>query len=240
MAEDRLPVVGASPTVTAKFRTLVNGTLVLTDPTAVIATVEAPDGTQSTPTVTKEATGVYSITFTLTSAGRWHYQFVGDLPAPGLVEGEIWAQASNVDAAPATDYTYDLSTDIGVVRELIDDHDFTHVGAAVPPEQRSCIFTDAELQTFLNLESTVYRAAGVALLTIATNRQLLIQRRELDGATVDYGSLRADLRASAKMMFELSDELKGENTPADAMAERNYNEFNERDIIWNSWLRSGY
>jgi hypothetical protein len=240
MAETKLPVVGSTPTVTASFRTLENGVLVLKDPTSVVVTVEDPDGAQTSPAVTNESTGVYSITFTLTQAGRWHYQFVGDLPAPGLVEGDIWAQASNVDAAPDTNYTYDLGTDIGVVRELVDDHDFTNIGAMVPPEQRSCIFTDPEIQVFLTLESTVYRAAGVALLTIATNRQLLVQRRELDGATVDFGSLRSDLRASAKMMFDLSDELSGENSPADAIAEQNWNEFTERDIIWNSWLRQGY
>lgn len=235
MASNQGIPIGSVPEVTASFK--VNESL--EDPTSVVATVESPTGTESNPTATRLAKGVYLVAFTVTEPGLWHYRITGDAPAEGAVEGDLLVADSQVlDAYPAADYTYDLTTDIGKVRLYIDDRDFSRVSASLPRGQRSAIFDDAEIQTFIDVEGGAYDAASVALVAIATNKNLLVQRRELDGANVDFGTLRKDLLDMAQRYRDLSDGLDGGVTkPASATAEVNHGEFSERDIIINSWLR---
>lgn len=51
----------------------VDGTLI--DPTSVTAKVKAPDGTETTPTVTNPSTGVYRAEVTADQSGTWYYRF---------------------------------------------------------------------------------------------------------------------------------------------------------------------
>lgn len=234
MAVDGYPI-GTSPEVTAEFH--VNG--VLTDPTTVTTTVESPSGVESNPTTSKVSVGIYVTSFELSEPGLWGYRIVGDAPAIGVTEGRILCAASPVlDAFPAPPYTYDLTTDIGRVRLYIDDRDLSHVSSSVPREQRSAIFDDDEIAEFLAMEGRVYRAAAVALTTIANNRSLLVQRRDLDGATVDFGSLRSDLLKSAEAFIALDDQTAGgDMAPADGIAEVNWDVFAEKRIVVNALLR---
>jgi hypothetical protein len=236
--------VGATPEVTATFRvTDANGNLVLEDPGTVTATVEAPDGTESNPATVKQSKGIYTTSFTADAAGLWHYRIVGDAPAAGVTEGDILVADSQVlDSDPAADYTYDLTTNIGKVRLYIDDRDFTSISTSTPRGERSAIFDDDEIAQFLTAEGdSAYDAAALALLTIATNKNLMVQRRELDGANVDFGTLRKDLLDMAERFRALNDDADGgTGKPASGVAEVNYGEFTEEEIIINSWLRQGY
>ncbi len=239
--------IGSVPEVTAKFYTTTNGVRALTDPTVVTATIEDPAGTETNPTAVKQSTGIYLVTFTADAAGLWHYRIVGDAPAKGAVEGTLQISDSKVlDSDPAADYTYVVGTDIGVVRLLIDDRDFSSVNESTPLGERSAIFNDLEIQAFITQEtvaegvSNTYRAAAVALLAIAASRVLMVKRRELDGANIDFGDLRRDLRFQAQEYLRLGDEVPGgQDAPADGVAEVNRGEFSEREIIINSWLRQG-
>ena len=47
------------------------------DPSDVILTVKAPTGVTSTPTVSRDSTGIYHADVTLNSAGQWHYRWTG-------------------------------------------------------------------------------------------------------------------------------------------------------------------
>lgn len=235
--------VGASPEVTAKFRVQEGESLVLKDPSTVVVTVESPSGTESNPTAINQSVGIWTASFTVTEAGLWHYRFVGDAPAAGVTEGDILVADSQIlDSDPAADYTYDLATNAGKVRMLIDDRDFTSVSTITPRGERSAIFDDAEIGEFLTMEGdSVYDAASVALLAIAGNKNLMVMRRELDGANVDFGALRKDLMAQAERFRKLGDdEDGGTGKPASGTAEVNHGEFSEREIIVNSWLRQGY
>lgn len=72
--------VGALVRVTGTFRNLAN---VLADPTTVTGYVQSPSGAETTPSVTKDSTGVYHMEISATLPGRWYYRLagVGDLQA---------------------------------------------------------------------------------------------------------------------------------------------------------------
>jgi hypothetical protein len=66
---------GAPVTMEVTFR---NKAGVAGDPTTVVLTVKAPDGTTSTPSVTNEAAlGAFSAQVSATTEGTWHYRWVG-------------------------------------------------------------------------------------------------------------------------------------------------------------------
>ncbi len=71
--------IGDVVTLTGEFR--VAG--VLTDPTTVACEVRAPDGTVTTPLVTRRGVGVYDASFTPTQPGVHTYRFVGTGAAAG-------------------------------------------------------------------------------------------------------------------------------------------------------------
>ena len=90
-------------------------------------------------------------------------------------------------------FTYDPTTDAGLVRLLITDTD------TVNPDNQ--IFEDAEITAFLTLEgSTVKKAAARALDVIAT-REVLVQKvlRIMD-LTTDGAKAADALRALAKQL----------------------------------------
>lgn len=86
--------------------------------------------------------------------------------------------------------TYDLTTDVGTVRLLISDVD---VAAAV--------FEDDEITRFVTLAAgDLYRAAALALDTLAANEALLAKRIETHGLTLDGPAVAKALREQAKSL----------------------------------------
>lgn len=69
----------------------------LTNPGAVTCIVEAPDGTETTPTATSSESGVWTATVTATAAGRWRYRFEGTTPVQATDEGSFLVSPSFAD-----------------------------------------------------------------------------------------------------------------------------------------------
>jgi hypothetical protein len=218
------------------------------DPSAITLTVRAPDGSDSTFTWPPEGSitqvrdasdnpvvGSYKHTFLPDQEGLYRYQWVSTTPS-GAIEGTFLVYTA-FTPGPNNSYTYDLATDIGKLRLNIDDRDLRQVTADVPLGQRTAIFSDEELQAFLDAEGTVSRASAKALITIANNRQLLVQSRRIGNTDVDYGAVRRDLLAQAKALLDLDSGQFSENAPADGTAEIAYNDFGLRDVIFDAQLR---
>jgi hypothetical protein len=98
-------------------------------------------------------------------------------------------------------FTYDLTTDAGKVRLLVPDRDET-----------SAVFADDEVDAFLALEGGVYRAAALALETIAADTALTIRVTNLLGLNVDGTRASAELlkraeRLRAQAAAAVEDEL---------------------------------
>lgn len=95
-------------------------------------------------------------------------------------------------------FTYDVTTDRGKVRMLITD-----------VESTDPCFDDDEIDAYLSMASSnVYRAASVALLTIAANETLVQKRIKLLDLTTDGPAEAEALRKLAgeyKSMAEDSD-----------------------------------
>jgi hypothetical protein len=203
------------------------------NPDVVSLLVWDPAGISSAPVPTSNVTGTWFYDLVTTSAGNWTYEFRGTGSVDAVQTGAFYVQP----AVQTVRYSYDITTDVGRLRHYIDDHDFTSVDPTTPREQRSAIFTDDEIEEFLRAESdNLYAAVGMALMTIATNRALLVQRRDLDGASVDFGSLRSDLMKAADAWTTRANR-SDRDVPADGIAEVGWSPFAERRILINSLLR---
>lgn len=67
--------IGDVVTLPATFRR--KATRALIDPDTVVCTVQAPDGTQTAPSVVHDSTGVYHAVITPDQAGIWRVRWVG-------------------------------------------------------------------------------------------------------------------------------------------------------------------
>lgn len=218
--------VGSSRTLTATFR---NAAGALIDPPAVTFTQQPPGGAPTSAPATRASQGVYTAIMLLNVPGVWGWQF--DAGDSGSASGNLLVYPSALDST----YTYDPSQSLGQLRLYIDDRDFSNVDPTIPPNQRSALFSDAELNMMLGTEGgSPLLAASRALTTIAMNRTLLVQRRDIDGVVVDYGSLRADLLRAARAY---EDQASGVGVPADGYAEHAWNDFAARQVIWNREMR---
>lgn len=131
-----------------------------------------------------------------------------------------------------TDFTYDTSTNLGKVRELINDTDAADF-----------VMTDAKLNTYLSMAGNgLYRAAAIALIAISASRSLLAKKKSAGDYSEDLTYIAKECRETAKMYNEMAaidaaDELA---VPADAQAEVVYDDFSAREIDINKSLRGEY
>ena len=99
-------------------------------------------------------------------------------------------------------FSYDPTTDLGAVRLIIGDSDATNI-----------MFQDNEVQTFLNLtQANVYRAAALAIDTIATNQAMTLKVMSLLDLHTDGATLAKALRDHAVQLREqanISDAANG-------------------------------
>lgn len=90
--------IGDPITVTVTFT--VAG--VPTDPTAVVLTVRAPDGAQTTPVTTNPSVGVFEAIVTPDQAGIWTYRFTGSGAVVAVQEGSFAVEPSLFDLEDLT------------------------------------------------------------------------------------------------------------------------------------------
>lgn len=87
---------------------------------------------------------------------------------------------------------YDPTTAVGTVRLLISDVD-----------ESAELFTDVEITRFLTISGDdQFRAAALALDTIAANEALVAKRIETHGLTLDGPAVAKELRAQATSLRE--------------------------------------
>lgn len=78
--------VGDVATLTASFTDAAGSAA---DPTSVTLTVQAPDGTQATPTPTSSVVGTWTADVSVTQAGVWWYRFEGTGAVAAAAEGSL-------------------------------------------------------------------------------------------------------------------------------------------------------
>lgn len=130
-------------------------------------------------------------------------------------------------------YTYDLTTDVGVVRLLAQDNDMSATSMGLPLERRSVAFSDQEIQAMINIAGpNLLEAAAMVLRTWANNKQLIVTARKFARGEVSYGDIRDYLLKAAKSL-----EDRAAMIPADAFAEMSWTDFAAEQIIIGTWAR---
>ena len=74
---------------------------VATDPTTPVLRVIDPNGTETTPALTKDGVGLYHADVIVTTSGTWYYRFYGDLTNAGALVAGMSDQSFVVDATRA-------------------------------------------------------------------------------------------------------------------------------------------
>ena len=127
-------------------------------------------------------------------------------------------------------FTYDLSTDRGVVRLLIKDTDTVTVA--------NQFYTDAEIDAFLTLNSDDVRyAAADALDTWASNEAMVTKAVTLLDISTNGPAVAAALRAHAKTLREQADLAAATGDAGFDIAEMALGPFSEREQILADALR---
>lgn len=111
------------------------------------------------------------------------------------------------------DYPVDFSTDIGRVRKYIPD--LVQIPDEEDPTSQSFLFTDDEIQSFIDdetvdglLPTTAYRlhrAAGWAMIALANNENLILKKIITQDQQTDGPSVAKQLIAAAAAMFSRAD-----------------------------------
>lgn len=126
-------------------------------------------------------------------------------------------------------YTYNLDTDIGIIRLVVPDR----VNTADEP----AIFSDEEIQAFLDLEDGVRRAAAACLETIASDQALVLKVMKVQNITTDGPKVSAELRSRAKDLRQQAHNDEADNGELFDIAELVYNNFSARERIWKQAQR---
>ena len=92
MARNPSFVVGDTVKLRAEFRVAD----VLTNPTAVVLTIEEPDGTDQTPSVTADSTGKKSAVFAPDQTGYHNWRWDATGTAAGRREGRFYVNSSAI------------------------------------------------------------------------------------------------------------------------------------------------
>lgn len=121
-------------------------------------------------------------------------------------------------------FTYDPSTDLGKVRLLARD-----------TVQASALFTDAEIQALLDLQSGNVKLAGAdALDAVADNQVLLLKKVKVGDIGTDGPAVADALRQSA---LRLRKQVYGEDDAGFEIAEMNSGFIAQRQILDANWMR---
>lgn len=121
-------------------------------------------------------------------------------------------------------YTYDTTTSIGRARLLGSDTDTSYP-----------VFTDEQVQAFLDMESgNVRRAAASMLEVMAANQAFIMKKIETLDLKLDGPALAAEFRALAKQYRETAETGAG---AAFAIAEMVHSPSGAQRRLWNQIRR---
>lgn len=119
-------------------------------------------------------------------------------------------------------FTYNLSNNIGKIRNLIGD-----------VLEASALLTDEEITSFLSMQANdLYMTAALCLRRIAANKVLVARVRKSGDFMEDTRDIVKNMMSVAKTYEDMS-----KSAPAEADAETIYTDFNYQDIRFNRALR---
>jgi len=174
--------------------------------------------------ITHDSTGKYHVVATAITTAKTIYDrwtFTPSVGATAITKTNtcvVWT----VIGEAGTDFTYDITTNLGKIRALIGDTDVT-----------SIILTDAKISAFLVMKSNdLYATAALALLAIAASKSLLAKKKTAGDYSEDLTAIAKECRATAAVYQEMS-----ENIPAEAQAESFFNDFSYNDVLIRKELR---
>jgi hypothetical protein len=122
---------------------------------------------------------------------------------------------------------YDLTTDVGKVRLIVNDKDFEHL-----------MFSDDEIEAFVTMNSCILNAAAMALDTIASNEVLVQKRIKLLDLSTDGPSEAKALREHAAELRKQALEEEGETIfDVPDWAENPVDDFSLREKIAKDAIR---
>lgn len=127
-------------------------------------------------------------------------------------------------------FTYDVATDRGKVRLLIND---------VSTNPSLQIFQDDEIDVFLGLEDgSIRRAAAMGLMTIAGNETQILKVIELMDLKTDGAATGRELRMQAQALRAQADEAEEREGGGFDVIEQVHNDFGWREKVWKDALRA--
>lgn len=107
-------------------------------------------------------------------------------------------------------YPVDFTTDVGKFRLLVNDLYSVPLVPAVAGQQDYTLFSDAEIEGYLALETSVYRAAGLAFMGLAATAAREAESiRDFD-LQVDRRDKSSKLMEQAKWFYDEAERLDGE------------------------------
>jgi len=119
-------------------------------------------------------------------------------------------------------FTYDLSTNIGKIRNMIND-----------TVEASAQLTDEEINSFLAIfSSDLFQTAAQCLLKIAASKAILAKRKSAGNYSEDLSAISRECREVAKMFKDMAREI-----PAEATAEQFLTDFAYNDVLLRKDLR---
>lgn len=123
-------------------------------------------------------------------------------------------------------FTYEVATDIGKFRAIFPDVDST-----------AALFSDEEIQVFLDLEGDLRRARARGLERAAADTVLTLRVTKVLGLEVDGAAAARELRMEATAEREKAAEAEARAGGLFDIAEIVYDDFSYRDRMRNESLR---
>jgi len=120
-------------------------------------------------------------------------------------------------------FTYDPTTNLGKVRNMIGDVTAT-----------SYLLEDADINAFLSMTSNdLYKAAALCLYRIAASKALLAKKKTAGNYSEDLSMIAREVREVAKIYETMSQSI-----PAEAQAESITTDFSYREVVLGKVLRN--
>lgn len=153
------------------------------------------------------------------------------LPNAPVVSGSAKVYDNGTLKTLTADYTINL--DLGLVTFVV----APTVGHTIVVTYQFTLISDEDIETFLSLEASDYRAAATTLETIATNQVLVLKVMKLLDLQTDGAKVAAELRARAKQLRASADDQDDAAGDGWDVAEMVVNDFSARERWQSQALR---
>lgn len=191
---------------------------------SVSGTVRGPGGSTTPVTAAHSGAGLYRAAFEAPAAGLYSWRL--ESASPDGARAGVFEVLP--DPEPADPPTLDPSTPVGRVRLYIPDLD-----------PRALLFTDAQIEAFLEDEgSNRRRAAAFALEVASTNEAMVSKVIRTQDLSTDGPAVAAEMRARAAILRSQAakaDDDAAAQTAVGAFTIRPYGAPDPRPAYWPAW-----